>query len=190
MGARPFHCHAADSRRPSGGATAKWAEGIVVAFLGLFLIFQPPERSLGWATNPCFPRSRLLRACRFSPAHLVFHSAMAHRHDAGFGNRFTRHSLAPTMDQRWLLRQSFRRAVLALSRRGRRSSSCAPHVSRCECSPPGRLVAALSILVYLTHQSHPTSWRNARGFGPFLNANQTADLFGVSFRSHPRFGPE
>jgi len=40
-------------------------------------------------------------------------------------------------------------------------------------------IAALSILLYLTHHSIP-SWNNPRNFGPFLNRNQTADLFGVT----------
>src|SRR5260370_38501973 len=35
-----------------GGATQKWAEGIVVALLGLFLMSQPPRFSLGPAINP------------------------------------------------------------------------------------------------------------------------------------------
>src|SRR5207248_5875529 len=35
------------------------------------------------------------------------------------------------------------------------------------------VIAALSILLYLTHHSFPI-WRNARNFGPFLNRNQTA----------------
>src|SRR5438045_7185018 len=37
-----------------GGATSKWAEGIIVAFFGAFLIFQPPRRSLGWKINATF----------------------------------------------------------------------------------------------------------------------------------------
>src|SRR5439155_967452 len=40
-------------------------------------------------------------------------------------------------------------------------------------------IAALSILLYVTHHSIP-SWNNPRNFGPFLNRNQTADLFGVT----------
>src|SRR3954470_102417 len=32
-----------------GGATEKWAEGIVVALLGLLLLLTPPRFSLGWA---------------------------------------------------------------------------------------------------------------------------------------------
>src|SRR5438445_6159332 len=37
-----------------GGATSKWAEGIIVAFFGAFLVFQPPRRSLGWKINATF----------------------------------------------------------------------------------------------------------------------------------------
>src|SRR5437764_933794 len=40
-------------------------------------------------------------------------------------------------------------------------------------------IAALSVLLYLAHHSIP-SWNNPRNFGPFLNRNQTADLFGVT----------
>jgi hypothetical protein len=41
------------------------------------------------------------------------------------------------------------------------------------------LLAALSIYLYLKHQTLP-SGTNARGFGPFPNRNQTGDLFGIS----------
>src|SRR5690242_8490878 len=34
-----------------GGATQKWTEGIIVAFLGICLLVRPPEFSLGWITN-------------------------------------------------------------------------------------------------------------------------------------------
>src|SRR5947209_10508466 len=37
-----------------GGATSKWAEGIIVAFFGAFLIFQPPRPSLRWKINATF----------------------------------------------------------------------------------------------------------------------------------------
>src|SRR5207237_10329323 len=41
------------------------------------------------------------------------------------------------------------------------------------------VIAGLSILFYLTHNP-PLWWQNDRGFGPFPNRNQTADLFGVT----------
>src|SRR5438552_18692463 len=34
-----------------GGGTQKWGEGIVVAFLGLYLLGRPPHFSLGLAAN-------------------------------------------------------------------------------------------------------------------------------------------
>src|SRR3982751_4782191 len=34
-----------------GGATQKWAEGIVLVMLGLYLLVRPPRRSLGLITN-------------------------------------------------------------------------------------------------------------------------------------------
>src|SRR5438105_8524739 len=34
-----------------GGGTQKWGEGIVVAFLGLYLFARPPHFSLGLAAN-------------------------------------------------------------------------------------------------------------------------------------------
>jgi tetratricopeptide (TPR) repeat protein len=40
-------------------------------------------------------------------------------------------------------------------------------------------LAAISIMFFLAHAALPF-WINARGFGPFPNRNQTADLFGIS----------
>src|SRR5436309_14332782 len=37
-----------------GGATSIWVEGIIVAFFGAFLVFQPPRRSLGSKINATF----------------------------------------------------------------------------------------------------------------------------------------
>src|SRR6185437_10440310 len=34
-----------------GGATQKWAEGIIVLILGGYLIIGPPRLSLGWGLN-------------------------------------------------------------------------------------------------------------------------------------------
>src|SRR5437868_14067318 len=37
-----------------GGATSKWAEGLIVAFFGAFLLFQPPPRPSGWKIKAAF----------------------------------------------------------------------------------------------------------------------------------------
>src|SRR5437764_14648314 len=51
-----------------GGATAKWAEGIVVALLGVFLIARPPRFSLGPAINLTLFVLLLCVALAFLPA--------------------------------------------------------------------------------------------------------------------------
>src|SRR5207249_3197035 len=50
-----------------GGATSKWAEGIIVAFFGAFLVFQPPRRSLGWKINATFLAFALCALLSFLP---------------------------------------------------------------------------------------------------------------------------
>src|SRR5947207_13339180 len=56
-----------------GGATSNWAEGIVVAFFGAFLIFQPPRRSLGWKYNATFLAFTLCVTVSFLPQHWFVH---------------------------------------------------------------------------------------------------------------------
>src|SRR5438045_9043551 len=48
-----------------GGATSKWAEGIILAFFGAFLIFQPPRRSLVWKINASFLAFSLCTLVRY-----------------------------------------------------------------------------------------------------------------------------
>src|SRR5512133_2848727 len=50
-----------------GGATSKWAEGVVVALFGFFLILQPPRRSLGWKLNLIFIALALCGLASFLP---------------------------------------------------------------------------------------------------------------------------
>src|SRR5258708_3082854 len=50
-----------------GGATQKWAEGIVVAILGLYLLFRPPRLSLGLLTNCMLLGLVILSALAFLP---------------------------------------------------------------------------------------------------------------------------
>ena len=55
-----------------GGATSKWAEGIIVAFFGAFLIFQPPRRSLGWKINATFLAFALCALVSYLPQSWFF----------------------------------------------------------------------------------------------------------------------
>src|ERR1700682_3849479 len=55
-----------------GGSTQKWAEGIVVAFLGFYLLVRPPRLSLGPGSNCVFAALLGLAALAFLPAHWFF----------------------------------------------------------------------------------------------------------------------
>jgi O-antigen ligase len=162
-----------------GGTTSKWAEGIIVALLGLFLIFQPPRRSLGWKINTVFVAfalcglvSFLLQAWFFTPD---WRTAL----ENDFGIKLP----TTVTPQPWVTLGCFASLVAALCWLYRVSAQeLELRVARFQL----RLFAAgivaiatLSILLYLTRQSIPI-WRNERNFGPFLNRNQTADLFGVT----------
>jgi O-antigen ligase len=162
-----------------GGGTAKWAEGIVVALLGVFLIFQPPRRSLGWLTNLVFFALALCALVSFLP-HTWFLIPLwrtAMTQDLGIvlpstlspqpwisGSCF----LSLFAGMCWLYRVASQELELRAARFQLRLFAAGVV-----------FIAALSILLYLTHHA-PEFWNNARGFGPFPNRNQTADLFGIS----------
>ncbi len=162
-----------------GGATAKSAEGIVVALLGAFLIFQPPRRSLGWLTNLVFLAFALCALVSFLPYTWFFvpqwRTAMVQDLGITLPNTLT---LQP-----WITAGCFVNLFAALCWLYRVSSQeLELRVVRFQLrlfAAGVVFLAALSIVLYLTHHALPF-WNNARGFGPFSNRNQTADLFGVS----------
>src|SRR5436309_11265730 len=55
-----------------GGGSQKWAEGIVVALLGLYLLVRPPRASLGPATNCILLALLGLAAITFLPVRWFF----------------------------------------------------------------------------------------------------------------------
>src|SRR5436853_5967345 len=55
-----------------GGATEKWAEGIVVAIFGVFLIVRPPRLSLGPVANFLFVAVAGFAAVSLFPARWFF----------------------------------------------------------------------------------------------------------------------
>ena len=162
-----------------GGATSKWAEGIIVALLGLFLMFQPPRRSLGWKINTVFVAFALCGLVSFLPQVWFFMPEWRTALQNDFGITLP----TTATPQPWITLGCFASLVAALCWLYRVSAQeLELRVARFQL----RLfavgivaIAALSILVYLTHQSIPF-WRNERNFGPFLNRNQTADLLGLT----------
>src|SRR5438477_3015997 len=162
-----------------GGATSKWAEGIVVALLGLFLIFQPPRRSLGWKINTVFFAFALCSLVSFLPQAWFFTPDWRTALQNDFGIKLP----STVTPQPWVTLGCFASLVAALCWLYRVSAQeLELRVARFQLRlfAAGIVaIAALSILVYLTHQSI-LFWRNERNFGPFLNRNQTADLFGIT----------
>ena len=162
-----------------GGATSKWAEGIIVALFGAFLVFQPPRRSLGWKINATFLAFALCALVSFLPQTWFFTPDWRTALTNDFGIALP----ATVTPQPWLTAGCFASLVAGLCWLYRVSAQeLELRVARFQLQlfASGIVaIAALSILLYLTHHSIP-SWNNPRNFGPFLNRNQTADLFGVT----------
>ena len=162
-----------------GGATQKWAEGIVVALLGIYLLASPPRSSLGWATNLVLFAFFALSLLAFVPAHYFFSSAwrVAMVQDLGI-------KLPDTLSaQPWISATCLASVVAGLSWLylvSTRELELRSVRSQLRLFAIGVvLLAAVSILFYLMHFAPPI-WINQRGFGPFPNRNQTGDLFGIT----------
>ena len=162
-----------------GGATSKWAEGIIVAFFGLFLIFQPPRRSLGWKTNVIFLGFALCALLSFLPQSWFLNPEWRTALTNDFGIALAG-SVSP---QPWVTAGCFVSLIAGLSWLYRVSAQeLELRVARFQLRLfAGGIVAiaALSILAYVSQQPVPF-WNNDGNFGPFLNHNQTADVFGVT----------
>src|SRR5438132_6235716 len=161
-----------------GGATSKWAEGIIVAFFGAFLIFQPPRRSLGWKINATFLAFALCALVSYLPQSWFFTPDWRTALTNDFGIALPS-SVTP---QPWLTAGCFASLVAGLCWLYRVSAQeLELRVVRFQLrlfAAGVVVIAAFSILFYLTQHSIPF-WKNPRNFGPFPNRNQTADLFGV-----------
>src|SRR5438045_484908 len=162
-----------------GGATSKWAEGIIVAFFGAFLVFQPPRRSLGWKINATFLAFALCALVSFLRQTWFFTPdwRTALTNDFGIGLPAT------VTPQPWLTAGCFASLVAGLCWLYRVS---APELELRLARVQSLLfayglvaLAALGVLLYLPCRSIP-SWSNPRNFGPFLYRYQAADLFGVT----------
>jgi tetratricopeptide (TPR) repeat protein len=162
-----------------GGATEKWAEGIVVAFLGLFLLVRPARFSLGAATNTVFFALIVLATLAFLSARYFFPSTWRAAMINDFGI-----SLPSTLTaQPWITASCVISLIAGLSwlyLASTQELDLRSVRSQLRFFATGIvLLAAISILLYLAHLA-PPFWINQRGFGPFPNRNQTGDLFGIT----------
>ena len=162
-----------------GGATQKWGEGIIIALLGIFLVARPPRYSLGPAINLILFALLLWAAIAFLPAAWFFKPAWRAAFVDDFGI-----SLPTTLSpQPWITGTCLVSLAAGLAWL---YVMCSEELGLREARTALRvftggviLLAALCVLLYLRHATLPF-WHNQRGFGPFPNRNQTANLFGLT----------
>lgn len=162
-----------------GGATEKWSEGIVVALLGLILLVDPPRFSLGRVLNVILLAILAGAATAFLPEGWFFRPAwrLVLANDFGL-------SLPGTVSpQPWITLGCFVSFLAGLS--------WLYYVSTLDLelrevrqqlrlfAAGVVLLAALCLALYSAETALPF-WHNQRGFGPFPNRNQTANLFGLT----------
>lgn len=162
-----------------GGATQKWAEGLVVALLGLFLITLPPRFSLGPVTNFVLALFLATAAVAFLPADWFFFPAWRFALVDDFGVLLPQ-TVSP---QPWISGTAFISLLAGVSWLYLVSTQEMELRSarfQLRLFVTGVVVlAAISILLYVARATLPF-WINPRGFGPFPNRNQTGDLFGIT----------
>lgn len=162
-----------------GGATQKWAEGIVLIVVGFYLLAKPPRATLGLGFNLVFAGLLALALVAFLPTNWfalpTWRSAMIN----DYGIRLP----STVSPQPWITAGAF---VSLLG-----FASWLYVVSTHDADLRGVrfqfrlfvtgivMLAAISIVLRLFHTAFPF-WINERGFGPFPNRNQTADLLGIS----------
>ena len=162
-----------------GGATQKWAEGIVVALLGVLLLLNPPRFSLGGWVNGIMVALVALAAVAFLPASWFFQPAWRE----ALGNDFGIVLPSTLSPQPWITLSCLLSFVAGLcwfyyvathdldTRAARRQLRIfAGGVA---------LLAGLAVALYFAKTALPF-WHNQRGFGPFPNRNQTANLLGIT----------
>jgi hypothetical protein len=162
-----------------GGATQKWAEAIVIAILGGYLLLRPPRLSLGPSINGILAGLVLLAAIAFLPHSWFFTPPWR----IAIVNDFNIQLPLSLTPQPWLTGGCLVSFVAGLSW----FYLVATHESelrsirwQLRLFAMGIVVlAGLSVLLYWAHSTLPF-WINQRGFGPFPNRNQTADLLGLT----------
>jgi len=162
-----------------GGATEKWAEGIVVTFLGLLLLLNPPRFSHG----PVFHGILLaLIGCAliaFCPASWFSQPAWRQALVQDFGIVLpTTVSPQPWMTTGCLL--SFLAGICWLYYVAGGDVEIRAARRQLRIFAIGVIIlAAFSIVLYRAHGMLPF-WHYQRGFGPFPHRHQTAILLGIT----------
>lgn len=162
-----------------GGATEKWSEGIVLALLGLILLIDPPAFSLGRSLNLILLAMVACAAMAFLPASWFMQPAWRLVLENDFGI-----SLPGTVSpQPWISLGCLVSFLAGLSWLYYLSSldlELRDVRQQLRFFTAGVvLLAAVCIALHYARTTLPF-WDNERGFGPFPNRNQTANLFGLT----------
>src|SRR5437588_8361017 len=162
-----------------GGATQKWSEGIVLALLGLILLANPPRFTLGPALNAILLALVACVATAFLPSRWFLEPAWR----LVLVNDFDLTLPATLSPQPWISLGCFISFLAGLSWLYYMSAldlDLREVRSQLRTFTTGIvLLAALCLALYHAHTALPF-WHNERGFGPFPNRNQTANLFGLA----------
>ncbi|MGZ5018802.1 MAG: O-antigen ligase family protein [Chthoniobacterales bacterium] len=162
-----------------GGATEKWAEGIIVALVGGLLILNPPRFSLGPLFHGILLALIGVAALGFLPNKWFYLPAWRQALTDDFGI-----TLGSTLSpQPWITLGCFLSFIAGLSWfyyvTGQEVEIRAARRQLRIFAVAVIALAALCMAFYFAH-SAPSFWHNQRGFGPFPNRNQTANLFGLT----------
>ena len=162
-----------------GGATTKWGEGIIIAILGVYLVFRPPRYSLGPAINLILLAFLIWAAIAFLPAAWFYKPAWR----AAFTDDFGISLPATLSPQPWITLTCWFSILAGVSWLYVVSSEdLGLHEARTALrmfTAGIAFLAMVCVLLWLRHTALPF-WHNARGFGPFPNRNQTGNLFGLA----------
>lgn len=162
-----------------GGATQKWSEGIIVALFGVMLLVHPPQFSLGPGLNVVLLALLACAATAFLPANWFLFPAWRTALIEDFGIRLPG-TLSP---QPWISLGCLVSFIAGLSWLYYVSTlDLELRDVRTQLRIFAFGVAALTALCIALRAGHTALpfWHNERGFGPFPNRNQTANLFGLT----------
>jgi O-antigen ligase len=162
-----------------GGATQKWGEAIVVAILGLYLLVRPPHLSLGPRINGVLVGLIVLATLAFLPHSWFFMPSWRTALVSDFNIQLPS-SLTP---QPWITGGCFLSFIAGLSWLYLVSTQELDlRAARLQLRLFATGIVALAVISILFYWMHvaPPFWINQRGFGPFPNRNQTADLFAIT----------
>ncbi len=161
-----------------GGSTTRWSEGIVLGAVGLMLLAAPPRTSLGWKLNAILAGLVALAATAFLPA-AWFHAPVWR---TALTDRLGTALPATLSPQPWLAAECLGLFLGGIGWFYLMSTAAWTGEERARAGRwfAGGVVALAAVFIaYYRAHAAPGYWHNERGFGPFPNRNQTADLLAV-----------